>query len=50
MNGEELEQIRFRDLSLPLKIAVVLGYISGIFYAIAVLIALIQSMIGPAIP
>ena len=40
------EQIRYRNLSVPLKIAIVSAYIVGIIYGLAVLYGFFLGMAG----
>lgn len=41
-----MEKVKFKDLSLPLKILVLLGGLAGIYVIYGIIIAIIFGMLG----
>lgn len=41
-----INKITFKDLSTPLKVAIVVSYVTMVFYAIAFLVGFIQGSLG----
>lgn len=40
------EKVTFKDISLPLKISVIISYTIGIIYLLSIIVVLISAFIG----